>query len=96
MPAPSMPQLPPQAVSPMVTPMHAELETLLKRRLEVIADHAWRDRDPESHLDALREASESLSAWTLQHRSELDPQLRHFLANASYQKALSHLADPTG
>lgn len=74
----------------MVPAMHAELEKLLERRLEVIADHTWRDRDPAGHLDALRLASEALSAWTLLHRSELDPQLRHFLANASYQKALQH------
>jgi len=67
------------------------LVALLKRRLAVIADHAWRDRDPAGHLDALREVSEEIAAWTKAHRSELDPQMRHFLANASYDKALAML-----
>lgn len=67
-----------------------ELATLLRRRLEVIADHAWRDRDPEGHLNALKEVSENISAWTRANRAEIDdPQLRHFLANASYDKALA-------
>jgi hypothetical protein len=67
------------------------LVALLKRRLAVIADHAWRDRDPAGHLDALREVSEEIAAWTKSHRAELDPQMRHFLANASYDKALALL-----
>ncbi|HEY8932059.1 MAG TPA: hypothetical protein VIM44_01965 [Rariglobus sp.] len=68
-----------------------ELSGLLKRRLAVIADHAWRDRDPAGHLDALRGASEAIAAWTRAHRAEVDPQLRHFLANASYEKALAYV-----
>ena len=71
--------------------MHPELADLLRRRLSVIADHAWRDRDPAAHLDALKSASEDISAWTATHRSSLDPQLRHFLANSSFDKALAHI-----
>lgn len=71
--------------------MKDQLRSLLERRLEVIADHAWRDRDPTGHLDALREASEALTAWTREHRTEVNAQMRHFLANASYQKALDYL-----
>jgi hypothetical protein len=71
--------------------MKDELRSLLERRLEVIADHAWRDRDPEGHLHALRDASEALTSWTREHRTEVDAQMRHFLANASFQKALAYL-----
>lgn len=71
--------------------MISELTDLLRQRVAVISDHAWRDRDPAAHLDALKEVSEKISAWTLAHRIEVDAQLRHYLANASYQKALAHL-----
>lgn len=68
--------------------MNHELATLLQRRLDVIADHAWRDRDPAAHLQALADISGRIAEWTREHRSGLDPRLRHFLANASYAKAL--------
>jgi hypothetical protein len=71
--------------------MISELTDLLRRRVAIIADHAWRDRDAAAHLEALKEVSETISAWTLAHRTEVDAQLRHYLANASYQKALAHL-----
>jgi hypothetical protein len=69
--------------------MTSELIELLRRRIVIIADHAWRDRDAAGHLEALMEVSEKISAWTAAHR--VDSQLRHYLANASYQKALAHL-----
>lgn len=71
--------------------MHDELIRLLRRREAVIADHAWRDRDAPGHLDALKNVSEEISGWTERHQAELDPRLRHFLANASFSKALEHL-----
>jgi len=71
--------------------MIQELIDLLRRRLTVIADHAWRDRDAEGHLEALKSVSQEISTWTTAHRAEVDAQLRHYLANASYQKALEHL-----
>lgn len=74
--------------------MMTELTNLLRRRLSIIADHAWRDRDAAGHLDALKEVSEEISNWTAAHRGEVDAQLRHYLANASYQKALAHLEAP--
>jgi hypothetical protein len=67
------------------------LINLLRHRLAIIADHSWRDRDPAEHLEALKTLSEEISAWTLAHRSSVDPQLRHYLANSSYLKALAHL-----
>jgi len=68
-----------------------DLIGLLKRREAVIADHAWRDRDAPSHLDALREVSIAISEWPSRHPEPIDPKLAHFLANASYAKALAHL-----
>jgi hypothetical protein len=69
----------------------AELRRLLERRLAVIADHGWRDRDPEGHLEALKEVSLAIGAWTARHRTELDGRLRHFLDNASFDKALDRV-----
>jgi len=71
--------------------MTALLTDLLRQRIAIIADHAWRDEDSAAHLEALKQVSEKISAWTVAHRSEVDAQLRHYLANASYQKALAHL-----
>lgn len=71
--------------------MTSELIELLRRRTTIIADHAWRDRDAAGHLEALKVVSEGISAWTAAHRTSVDAQLRHYLANASYQKALAHL-----
>jgi hypothetical protein len=72
--------------------MHAELQQLLKQRLDVIADHAFRDRDPVAHLAALKDVSEKLASYSLEHQAEFDAKLRHYLANSSYQKALDHLS----
>jgi hypothetical protein len=71
--------------------MHDDLITLLRRREAVIADHAWRDRDAAAHLEALKEVSMEITAWTDRHHGGLDARLRHYLANASFSKALVHL-----
>jgi hypothetical protein len=71
--------------------MHQSLIDLLKRRESVIADHAWRDRDSAGHLDALREVSEAITAWHQENRSHIDSQLRHYLQQSSFAKALAHL-----
>lgn len=71
--------------------MHGELLGLLRRREEVIADHAWRDRDAADHLDALRQVSEAITAWAATYSGELDPRLRHFLQQASFSKARVYL-----
>jgi hypothetical protein len=71
--------------------MQADLIDLLRNRLAIIANHAWRDSDGAGHLAALKNVSEEISAWTKAHRAEVDAQLRHYLANSSYQKALSYL-----
>jgi len=72
--------------------MHLDLQNLLKQRLAVIADHAFRDRDAAAHLEVLKTVSEQIQAYTDGHLSEFDPKLRHYLSNASYQKALDHLS----
>lgn len=71
--------------------MNAELIQLLRRRESIIADHAWRDRDAADHLDALRSVSEEISAWAVERKETADARLRHYLANASFAKALAHL-----
>jgi len=76
--------------------MHAELIQLLRRRESVIADHAWRDRAAAGHLDALKHVSEEISAWAAAHPQVIDARLRHFLANASFAKALAHLEAQAG
>lgn len=71
--------------------MTNQLIELLRRRIAVIEDHSWRDRDPAGHLEALKTVSQEISAWTAAHRTSVDAQLRHYLANSSFQKALAHL-----
>ncbi len=68
-----------------------ELRKLLEERLEVIADHALRDRDPETHLERLKTVSERLTAEHARLRAELPARLNHFLTQASYGKALEWL-----
>ena len=68
-----------------------ELASLLRRRVEIIGDLEWRDRDAAGHLAALGHISEEISQWANEHKAGIDGQLRHFLANASYQKALAHV-----
>ena len=68
-----------------------DLAKLLEARIAVIADHAFRDRDPEAHLEALKRVSGAIVSWHEAHRSEIDGNLDHFLTGASYQKALLYL-----
>lgn len=63
----------------------------LRRREAIIADHAWRDRDSAGQLAALQQVSEEITAWSSAQPRPIDPRLRHFLANASFAKALAHL-----
>lgn len=78
-----------------IFPMHSELQTLLQQRLEIIADHPFRDRDPTAHLTALKEVSEAIQSYAAGHYREFDTKLRHYLTQSSYQKALDHLTQPT-
>lgn len=69
----------------------ALLHRLLRQRLDVIADHAWRDRDPAAHLDALRGVAEAIQAEHARLRPQLPPRLQHYLQQSSLQKALDYL-----
>lgn len=69
------------------------LRNLLAKRLSVIADHAFRDRDPAAHLLELKAVSEAIDAFREEHQTALDPRLRHYLTNASYQKALAWIEE---
>jgi hypothetical protein len=72
-----------------------DLAKLLEARIAVIADHGFRDRDPEAHLEALKSVSEAIRSWHEAHRSVIDGNLNHFLTGASYQKALLYLESGT-
>ena len=61
---------------------------LLEERLRVIADHEWRDRDPDAHLSRLGEVSEAIMTFHQVNRDAIPPRLDHFLGNSSLDKAL--------
>lgn len=71
--------------------MHSALISLLQKRIEIIADHSFRDRDTQAHLSALKQISEDIETYHQIHKSAFDSKLRHYLAQCSYQKALDHL-----
>jgi hypothetical protein len=68
------------------------LASLLQKRLDVIADKEFRERDPQGHLAALREVSEALDATYQALKPQAAPRLRHFMEQASYSKALEYLS----
>ncbi len=74
--------------------MNSELKILaelLRKRLEIIADHEFRDKDPESHLESLKEISMAIESEHETLRNSIDARLKHYLTNMSYEKALSHI-----
>ena len=70
---------------------HPDLAEMLSRRLAIIADHEWRDRDPAAQLEALKQVSADINSWHAAHRGTLPARLEHFLQGASYSKALDFL-----
>jgi hypothetical protein len=69
------------------------LKVLLSRRLELIADHRFRDLDRSGHLAALQQVSELIQGEHLRLKSSLPPRLNHFLQQASFSKALDYLSE---
>ena len=67
------------------------LRAALRRRLEIIGDHAWRDRDPAGQLQALQDISGTIFQLHTDLQPLLPPRLRHFLESQSYHKALALL-----
>ncbi|MEO8044082.1 MAG: hypothetical protein ABI674_04185 [Spartobacteria bacterium] len=68
----------------------ADLAAALRERRALIADEASR-RDPELHLGKLKAISEKIAALGEALPRPLDPQLAHYLARCSYDKALEAL-----
>ncbi|MEM1295246.1 MAG: hypothetical protein AAGH89_07765 [Verrucomicrobiota bacterium] len=65
-----------------------ELADLLERRIQVIGDHEFRDRDSAAHFEALKSVSEEIMAKHVELMPQIDARLNHFLENCSYDKAL--------
>lgn len=72
-------------------PELAPLREALRRRMEIIADTAWRDRDPPAQLQALQDISESIFQRHAALARKLPPRLHHFMESQSYTKALALL-----
>jgi hypothetical protein len=69
-----------------------QLAAALRERLALIADETSR-RDPDQHLARLQLVSEKIAALEKQLPPPVDPQLAHFLARCSYDKALALLEE---
>jgi hypothetical protein len=72
------------------------LAGLLRQRLTIIADHAFRDRDPQAHLEALKGIFEEIQREHESLKGIIPPRLEHFLSGASYDKALAFIDQGTG
>jgi hypothetical protein len=67
-----------------------QLAAALRERLALIADANSR-REPAAHLAKLQAVSEKIATLEKELPPSADPQLRHFLARYSYDKALAFL-----
>ena len=67
-----------------------ELASALRERLEIISDPASRQA-PERHLARLQSISHKIDALAKKLPQPVDPQLAHYLARCSYDKALAVL-----
>lgn len=72
------------------------LARLLRQRLTLIADHAFRDRDPQAHLEALKGIFEEIQREHESLKGMIPPRLEHFLSGGSYDKALAFIDQGTG
>ncbi|MGH8093813.1 MAG: hypothetical protein ACREIF_10110 [Chthoniobacterales bacterium] len=75
-----------------MTSPEAKLVTALRERRVIIADETSR-LDPERHLERLRSVSEKIAVLEKSLPQPVDPQLAHFLARCSYDKALAMLEE---
>jgi hypothetical protein len=73
--------------------LYQNLRVAVQTRLDIVADHAFRDRDSAAHLEALKSAAANLDALLASLPSDTDPTLRHYLERQSYTKALAWLQD---
>jgi hypothetical protein len=72
-------------------PAFEQLAAALEARLAVIGDSAFRERDPDGHLAALRNASEEIGKVASALNPPVDADLAHYLQRASFDKALAWL-----
>jgi hypothetical protein len=75
----------------MITVDLRPLRAALQRRLEIVADRAFYERDPKAHLAELVAASSELDRLAAEIMPGADPMLRHYLERQSYVKALDWL-----
>jgi hypothetical protein len=73
--------------------LHKNLKQAVQARLDMVADHAFRDRDAAAHLKALQSAGSHLDSLVAQLPPDTDPTLRHYLERQSYTKALAWLQE---
>lgn len=73
--------------------LHKSLHTAVKARLDIVADHAFRNRDAAAHLEALKVAAGQLDTLVGSLPANTDPTLRHYLERQSYTKALAWLEE---
>ena len=73
--------------------LHKNLKEAVQARLDIVADHAFRDRNAAAHLEALKSAASHLESLVVSLPSDTDPNLRHYLERQSYTKALAWLQD---
>ena len=72
------------------------LARLLRKRLDIIADHAFRDRDQQAHLEALKAIFEGIQREHEKLKEKISPRLEHFLSGGSYDKALTFIEQDAG
>ncbi|MEM7011113.1 MAG: hypothetical protein AAF585_06475 [Verrucomicrobiota bacterium] len=89
--APCANRNPPHCFGSCMNDQLQELAQLLERRTSVIADHEFRDRDPDAHLQQLKEVSEAIMELHSQVKPSIDARLNHFLTQCSYDKALDYI-----
>ena len=70
-------------------PDYPLLQTLLRRRLDVIGNSELRENDPQLQLSQLQEVSEAIQSWHAENRSSIPSRLNHFLQQSSLSKAKS-------
>ena len=66
------------------------LKAALRERLTIIADQESR-RDADKHMARLQAVSEKIEALQAELSPPIDPRLRHYLEQRSYDKALEWL-----
>jgi peptidoglycan/xylan/chitin deacetylase (PgdA/CDA1 family) len=69
------------------------LAEALQERLAVIADHGLREKNPDAHLQRLKQASERIEQLRNRLPPDADPMLVHYLGRMSLSKALEFVRE---